>query len=211
MAEDLADRTGLETNYTPIATVITESPELLSPIGGETVDGYNEMPFSWAAVNGADKYFLEIDISPTFAISPIRMVVYGTFKKVPLMANRSYHWRVRPFNSYYTCAPLTAAASFNTNNVVNTLEPQMVQDVQLVPNPAAPGSPVQMLLQTTEAFEAQIRIFSLDGRELSQVPARFTTGLNHMPIPTENLGSGVYLVSVQSTAGIINRKLVLSK
>lgn len=211
MAQDLASRTGLETNFTPSATVITGTPVLLSPTGGETFAGYNNMLFTWEHVSGADMYFLEIDISPTFAISPIRTVVHGTARFVPLMANRTYHWRVRPFNSYYMCAPNSAAATFNTNNVVSTQEPLMVQEAQIVPNPAVAGSGVQLLLQTTEGFDAQIRIFSLDGQSLAAFPARFNTGANQIEIPTDRLGAGVYLVSVQSQAGAINRKLVLSR
>lgn len=212
VALDLADRTGLDTDFTPIATTITETPELVSPIGGGVFSGYNDMAFSWTPVDGADKYFLEIDVSPTFSISPTRLIVYGNFKRIPLVANRTYHWRVRPFNSYYTCAPNTPAATFQTDNIVAVSEPVSVQEVLVVPNPAVAGNQVEVLLDTREGFDAHVSVFSMDGRRLIQFPNRFATGTNRLSIPTQNLEAGIYLISIESKeGGVVNRKLVLSE
>jgi hypothetical protein len=200
-------------NFTPNLTIINENPELIYPTGGSTtiIPGYNAVNFQWSAVNGAEAYILEIDRVPTMTISPTRMVVYGTNKVVTsLEADKVYHWRVRPFSSYSTCQPSTQTTSFRTGTTTSANEIEFVSDWQINPNPVSRYGELNISVDSQRSFEAQINLFSVTGQLVRQEGKhRFEPGPNTFILPLNGLSEGVYLLSIQTTEGRLNQRVIV--
>ena len=212
VAARLAQRMpALATNYTPPSTTIESAPSLVQPAKGSTTDAYNNVAFEWEPVAGANQYLLEIDLATSFTVLPIRMVVWGTFKVVQgLQSNRQYYWRVRPFNGYQTCAPLSERWDFKTGTAINTVEPTYVTNWMVRPNPVSAGQSLQVEMNTSERFDAIVTLRSLSGQALHTVQTAFAAGNSTLEIPTSGLANGMYFLTVQSQGGMLNERVVIA-
>jgi hypothetical protein len=210
VAARLAQRASLATNYTPPATVIESAPNLIQPANNSVMT--NSAVFEWEAVPGANQYLLEIDFANNFSVSPIRLIVWGTYKVVQgLLPNRpSYFWRVRPFNAYQTCAPNSVTWKFSTGAVINTVEPSYVTNWVVRPNPVSAGQSLQLEMNTNQAFEANIALRTLSGQAVHTIQTSFSTGNSTLDIPTYGLANGIYFLIVQSAEGVINERVVIA-
>ncbi len=216
----LADRATSARNYlnnafVPVSTVINTPTDLLvAPANGSTVPFYDEILLEWQAVAGATYYLLEIDLVNSF-ISPSAQsfVVTGTSKLVnSLFPNRTYFWRIRPFNQYVTCAT-SRLANFNTP-LTSAVQPiEGLTALQVAPNPLLEGSSVKLFVQAEHGFEATARIVDLAGRQVfEQTGLLFSQGENMTDLAIGNLKNGMYLVILQNSQGqAAVRKLTVLK
>ncbi|MCB0638233.1 MAG: zinc-dependent metalloprotease, partial [Lewinella sp.] len=206
------DRTYLRQLPDPTVEIIEEAPQLISPIDAVTVPGYNEVLLEWSYVPGAQAYLLEIARTANFTVSPQRQIVYGTSVIVDnLDANRTYYWRVRPFNPLYTCDNESLVESFKTDATTATVEPPAVIDWQISPNPVRQGHDIAINLQTVEQLETVITLTDLTGRQV-QAPRQhtFTVGDNQLNLPVETLANGLYVLRIQTATGQLTEKLVIA-
>jgi hypothetical protein len=212
MAANLNARGALDTDFTPSATSINGTPDLIAPGDFETTEAYNEVAFEWTAVDGANQYILEIDLAPNFSFAPIRMVVWGTYKVVTeLQPSVTYHWRVRPYNAYATCSDVSEKFQFETGTAINTVEPTFVQDWSVQPNPVVANSMVQIEMNTNEAFDAQVELVSTSGQTLQRLDTTFPAGNSAVNLQVDNLPSGLYIVYVRTQKGVLTKRLVVTQ
>ncbi len=210
-----ADRNYLRQGPTPNITEITGAPSLVSPVNNVVVPGFNSVTFNWSAVTGADSYLLEIDQSSNFSNTPVRLVVTNANSRTvnTLEANKTYFWRVRPYNAYSTCAPFTSAGQFRTNSmVVSVDEIEGLNTWKLVPNPANAAASVQMELHSDRQVEGSLQIFHASGalvQDLGRV--YFPAGPSFMELATQNLNPGLYFVVLRDNHGQSVRRLVISQ
>ena len=211
IAARLVQRSNLATNFTPPATTIDGTTTLVQPADGSTSPAFNNVAFEWAPVDGANQYLLEIDRSNGFSVAPIRLIVWGTYKVVQgLTADKKYYWRVRPFNSYYTCAPKSEIWDFTTGTAINTVEPPYVTNWTVRPNPVNPGQTLQLEINTTESFDATVMVRTLSGQTLQTMQTSFSMGNSTLDIPTNGMANGLYFLTVQSKAGVLNERIVVA-
>ncbi|HIQ04152.1 MAG TPA: hypothetical protein EYH31_00480 [Anaerolineae bacterium] len=89
-----------ESKVTPTPTPL-EAPQLLSPADGVTTTGLSDPPtgtpsFSWAPVDGAFKYHVQISSSAGFATIIEESDTYATsWTPLKALADGVYYWRVR--------------------------------------------------------------------------------------------------------------------
>jgi len=207
-------RNYLNNTFTPVSTTIDTPTDLLTaPANGATVPYYDEILLEWKAVPGATYYLLEFDLVNTF-VSPLSQsfVVTGTSKLVTsLLSNRTYFWRIRPFNEYVTCAT-SRQASFKTplTSAVQTIEG--LTGWQVAPNPVREGAAVKLFVQSERSFEATARIYDLAGRQVfEQTGLLFSEGDNQADLAPGDLENGIYLVVLQNGQGQAVRKLSVLK
>ena len=211
IAARLIQRTNLATVITPQASV-EGGTTLVQPANGSTTTAYNNVAFEWAAVPGANQYMLEIDLSTGFNVAPIRQIVWGNYKVIQgLAANKKYYWRVRPFNNFDVCAPISDRWSFTTGTAINTVEPPYVTNWMVRPNPVSPGQSLQLEMNTNEAFEASVTLRTLSGQTVQTIQTSFSAGNSTLDIPTTSLVNGLYFLTVQSDEGILNEKIVVAQ
>jgi hypothetical protein len=212
MAADLANRPVLDTDFSPIATEITEVPELIVPEEGVTTAGYNNVEFKWTEVPGATKYVFELSIVSNFSIFPQRYVVTSPYLKLTnLEPSDEYFWRVRPFNDYYTCADFSERGSFITGATTDVNVIEAVSGWEVRPNPVTSGNMLEIAVNTTETMDANVLIYTIEGQLIQTVSTTFAQGNNMVNINTADLASGLYLVSLQTAEGVLSKKVVVTK
>lgn len=210
------DRDYLRTGAaTPNLTQITAAATPVSPINNEFTPGYNIVNLQWNAVEGADFYLVEIDISPSFNNNPTRLVVAGATSRsvTTLQANRTYYWRVRPYNAYRTCAPFSATAQFRTNNmVVNTINIEELNQWSVFPNPLAEDGRIQVQLQAAQGFLGDFALYDVAGRMVRHMGRhRISGGYTQIELDASGLLPGVYMLTLEHENGRELRRVSVAK
>jgi hypothetical protein len=203
-------------SYVPPTGDITEAPELIEPIDNEVTPGFNIVFFDWEApAEGAQRYFLEIDQQPTFAFLPKRYVIgNGSSTEIEgvFNPNVTYYWRVTPYNDGNTCnIPTSTVGVFKTGESVSTKNIEFVNNWSVMPNPVRYNETLNIKVEAAEAFDADIRLFSLTGQLVKNVSKlRFNNGENSYNLDISGVNTGMYIVAVQSEKGVINKKIVIT-
>ena len=199
-------------DYVPVTATITAKPTLISPINNDTTPAYNKVTLKWNAAAGAQSYLLEIDRSSGFNIDNFKFITTATSFLVEdiLDAGKSYRWRVTPFNETYTCATPSETGKFTTGISVGVPTITQVNDWSIQPNPSIEQSFVNIIINANESFEAAIKVFSLTGQMLQVFPEKnITAGRTSFQIPTDNLEAGIYFINLESSKGLLNKKLII--
>lgn len=210
------DRNYLDNSYSPPATSITTPADLLvNPANNATTPTYDEILFEWQAVTGATYYLLECDITQSFnPVSPFYQSFLTTSTSqlvTSLSPSRTYRWRVRPFNEYYTCAT-PQVRTIITNAISDVQHLDLVDAWQISPNPLSAGQSLTLALTARQSFEANLYISSIEGKELyrrENLP--FSAGENYQKLELPGLSKGMYVVYIESANGRETRKLIVGE
>jgi hypothetical protein len=214
-------RAYLRRGVTPNTAEIAGVPTLTSPVGGVTTPYYNYIQFDWTAVPNATGYIVELAPSVTFDFNVISF--YSPFNTasidnvrlrqgVPqLVANRTYHWRVRPFSNGQACTSTSANGQFRTSGTVSNDEISAVNQFNLQPNPLSKGQNLRITLDLTENLDATLRLLDVAGRVIETQKRSFAQGNNEVNWQLDHLAAGVYFISLQTAQGNMVKKLVVAK
>jgi hypothetical protein len=145
---------------------VTELPEQLEPVMGQNqpVTGARLV---WKSVPHATHYVVQASRIPSFGYKELDIVTTDTFAVCgALTANKTYYWRIKPFNYWHACQPFTAAETFFTNPSTETGEPD-TDGWRCYPSVISDESVIT--LQTPSSWTGapvQISIFDMAGRSL---------------------------------------------
>jgi Secretion system C-terminal sorting domain len=212
-----AGRAKIRPNYTPKIVEVNQHVTPLYPNANDITAHFNNVPISWSSVPGADRYFLEIDVTSNFNTAPIRFVTTETTKVVSsLVKSKAYYYRVIPFHSETgTCLQVATATriKFNTSEWgVNTKDIEDVAAWSVSPNPTAVGQSLFVNMEVTKPFEAEVALFNSVGQKVNSLGQKsFNEGSNRVEIATENLAPGLYNVMIQTGNTFLSKKVVLVK
>ncbi len=205
------DRNYLNNNFAPIATEITTPANLLnSPANGATTAYYDQVLLEWKPVTGATYYLVEVDFifaynSPTaqsFVVSSTSKLITG------LDPDKTYYWRVRPFNEYVTCAE-SRQQSFKTSITSAIRDIEGLTALQVAPNPVRDGL-ATLFVHAERDFEANLQVFDATGRQVyTQTGLNFANGESTVELPITGLQNGLYFVMLQSNEGRAVRKFTV--
>lgn len=211
MLADLASpaRNYLDNSFSPAATEINTPTDLLtSPASNETTQYFDDILFEWQQVPGATYYLLEIDIVSSFVTPNMQAFIVNSNSKLvtTLLANRTYYWRVRPFNEYVTCAS-SRQASFKTPAISAVNDIAGLNAWSVAPNPVRNGA-ANLVVQAENGFDANLQVLDATGRQMyAQNGLNFPTGESRVELPVSSLQNGLYFVVLQSQGGQSVRKI----
>ncbi|RMG79361.1 MAG: T9SS C-terminal target domain-containing protein [Bacteroidetes bacterium] len=205
------NRNYIRPNYTPVTDEITEQPTVISPQNNEQLNYNKNVYLSWTAVPGAQFYLVDI-LSGT---TKIRKIVSenSLLLEDDLQPDKTYLWKVMPFNESYGCAQFSSSFKFRTGDGLNSVAKiDEVTGFELSPNPAAAGTDLQIRVLADKNFVADVSLVSLTGRPMNIIRNyEFRSGQTALSLPTTNLPAGVYFVRLQSEKGVLNQKIVLTR
>lgn len=101
----------------------------------------------------------------------------------------------------FTKQKLLGTSISNVNDITSTMA--------LVPNPAAASSTKLVYKLGADVENAFVTVYDLTGKVVYHTPIESNSGLHQYSIPTGNLISGTYIVSVKTSAGQGQQKLVI--
>lgn len=201
--------------YTPAYLQFSDTPTPELPLPGSIEAVYNQVNFQWTAVDGANHYLVEVSTLPVFSTtSTLSFITTQNHLQVATLdPNKTYYWRVQPFNEYYTCTTENRSTSknFKTGNLTTAVQNvQEINDWQIHPNPQQHGAPLQLLFHIGKEFDAQIDIFNMVGQIVQPIGRKsFQSGTQTLTLTTNALPAGVYLLSIQTSNGISVKKFIL--
>lgn len=206
------------------ANLIDEKPELISqespqiqiveaivpqvPLEDELV-AFDNAYFEWTAVAGAEQYLVQISRLPSFSIKDEYILDTNSFSVDNLQADKTYYWRVRPFNHYSFCADFTDNIRFEAAMISDISNLDVVSHLSIQPNLTSVGQEVLLSIHTTQALDLKIGIHDISGKNLFQSTVQTSVGSHDFVIPTEALVKGLYLVNIDVEGIKVVRKLVV--
>jgi hypothetical protein len=208
MADYMSERRrSLRTGFIPNTTEIENTLELISPENNTTTQFFDGVELSWTPVENASNYLVVLQSGPD---EIIRTVTEPSVFITELLPDEIYTWSVTPFNDGYTCAEKKTNILRTNNITTNTEDPVFAQTIAVQPNPARWGEDVRVILESQESLQAVFTLHSLDGKRIFTKSISIGSGKNNINVPTNELKSGVYMLSLATSKGNINRKLIIS-
>lgn len=202
-------RNYLDNTFVPETTEITTPADLLlAPDHASIVQFFDNVLLQWQAVPGATHYLIDVDIVSTFGTQFSQTFIETSTNKLltNLLPNRTYYWRIKPFNYLVGCAT-ARIRNFKTPSSVSTHDIEGLSAWQLAPNPVT-ADVATLIISAEQGFEAGIRITDAAGRTVSfQSKVTFPQGDTNYELHTEGLANGLYFVSLESANGRNVRKM----
>ena len=214
----LASRAALRAgNIAPTITTLGTTT-LVSPAAGATTTNFNNFTLNWDAVAGATGYIVELAKVPTFADLRVMVAttnalnVNSTLLPGYLVASgQNYFWRVKAFNSYVHCAAVTVRSNFVSGTLNATNEIAGVSSFDVSPNPLSKTQPLNLNLTTETAFEARVKLYNIAGQLIRTEKHSFNVGFSTQAMSVSDLSTGLYMLSIESEKGVLNKKVVITQ
>ncbi len=191
--------------------------ELVSPIDSHIVQ-YNNFELVWNPVPNATIYVVEVFLTPSMSV--INRLFYKTLYNETSVTvtqampnNRTLYWRVRTYNEWDVCNPNdnTQLGILKTRNISATNELERTVIAELAPNPVAGGAPAKLLLESDDNMNALLTVTDAAGRVCQQQKLRLYFGENQIDIPTAELQSGLYIVTIQNERGALIKRMAVTE
>lgn len=203
-------------NIAPTATTLA-APTLSAPISGATSTYYNAFTLSWTAVPNATGYVVELSKTPTFFDSRIFVATTNSFSINATNApgyltavGQNYYWRIKPYSNYVSCSEFTTRQNFTSGNLLSaTKEISGISNFEVSPNPLSKTQSLQLNLTSEIGFDAQVKLFNVTGQLVQSEKRHFEIGFSSQNLSVSNLTNGLYILTVESENGIINKKVVI--
>ncbi len=209
----------LRNGNVPQPTAPIGEANLQIPANNATTAAFNNISFDWSDVTGAYGYVFEVSTFASFAANVKRFVVYnsninvsnantgGTF----LSTNRVYYWRVRAFGTYVTGTNFTVENKFTTGTANSVNEIQGIEAFTVSPNPVSQSAQVELRLSSENAFEANLRWTNIAGQVVKTSKTQFNSGLNAQLLDISELNQGLYILTIESEKGVLNKKIIVNR
>lgn len=203
-------------NTTPAATTLA-APTLSAPISGATSTYYNAFNLSWTAVPNATGYIVELSKTSTFFDSRIFVASTNSISinatNAPgylTAAGQNYYWRIKPYNNYVSCSEFTTRQNFTSGSLLSaTKEISGISNFEVSPNPLSKTQSLQLNLTSETAFDAQVKLYNVTGQLMQTEKRHFGIGFSSQSLSVSNLTNGLYILTVESEKGVINKKVVV--
>jgi hypothetical protein len=182
----------------------------ISPAEGELVPTYQSVYFEWEPIPNATHYELQITNFEPFNYVLESYLVEGTsFLVTDLKANDQFWWRVRPFNSQFTCTDVTQKASFETGNLTSVQQIESVLELTVFPNPVGSNGELFLQMELNEAIDMGIQLTDVSGKVLFAGELAGIPGENRFQIGTEGMAPGLYLLQIITDKGSVAQKVII--
>ena len=207
------ERVYLQTGYLPDTLPITGDLDYTYPVNDTTIY-FDEVRLEWETLPGAESYIVQISHLPSFSFQSQQYILYDQnyLTLTNLAPNRTYYWRIRPFKELYSCAPFRETVSFGTGG--GSVQVRSIKGVNgwaVLPNPVRSSEQLQLQLDANEAFEAQLKLYSVTGQQLKHFGVQqFSSGANTVVLDVNDLETGMYFLMIETAEGLLTEKIVLA-
>ena len=208
MAEyNSARKSSIRTGFTPNQASITNTLELTAPENNTTAPAYNGVLLQWTEVANASTYFVKVRSGQQ---EIIRFTDKTEIYITEMLPNKTYTWSVTPYNELYTCANKKTRI-LKTNDVTTaTIDPDFIESVQLYPNPVKIGEAIQLTIESKSGQDGLLSIYSTAGSVVYQQVQDIKTGHNQITLDLNHIKSGLYMLSLTTSKGNIERKILIN-
>lgn len=201
-------RTGKEPNAAPV----DEAPVLIEPINNAITPIFDLVLLDWEDVPNADHYMVIIDRLPSFTFQPQRYLIDESQLYIEtLEAERTYYWKVWPFNETRTCAGWSVAENFITGNASAVVDIPFVTQFEVYPNPTQSDRAVNLVVRSENDFRGNVSLYNVYGAQVRNFGSLMfhQTSSQATVIDIDGLTPGMYVLYIQSDAGTLTEKIFI--
>lgn len=186
---------------------------LTAPANNSTADFVDNVPVSWAPVEHATYYYLEVNTQRTFAdrSAVLQEVIPATQTSrilTDLEADRRYYARVTGFNQLTIGIP-SDRVQFRAGSVSSTRVPEAVRGLVVSPNPVARGNDLSLDVHADAVGDYDLAVLDAVGRVVSRERVSVGGGSIRVPVATSGLSQGAYVVRLRSGRGVSSQRFVV--
>ena len=208
-ANILATKSSYLYNQNPNRDTITTTITPNYPTQGEIVN-YLGVDFNWNQAIGATHYVFQLSFTPSFSVLAADILTTDTTITIgQMLNNRTYYWRVKPFNQGYTCAPRSQHFQFVTSDLTPVQNVESIQQYRVYPNIINGGQLINIDLVLEKTLDAQIMLFSSNGQLVQQENIELQQGFNNHRLTTNSLSAGMYVLVINTEEGTVRDKIVI--
>lgn len=198
-----------QTSETPVAGITS----LVQPAEAEQTP-FNQTMLQWLSVPNASHYLVQVSRLSAFPGNiTLEFVVTDTMIVLPALdINKTYYWRVRPFNRQFHCVEFTGHRSFVTAEVSSTPAISGVESIQLIPNLLTPGEHPALDIRSSKQIALQAALTAADGRVMQRLSLEVQPGVNRYQLDLSAiLPAGFYsLICTDENGGVYGAKLIIA-
>ncbi|MBK9272432.1 MAG: T9SS type A sorting domain-containing protein [Saprospiraceae bacterium] len=163
--------------------------------------------FTWPEIPGADGYIFHLARNEAMTIT-VKFTSTQTnhISLDNLVSGRNYYWRVKPFNKFDFCQPVSDTSYFHYNTISNILDSdQTVTSIHIFPNPATDINEITIQSENVDILDASLanQLGVLEYRPLQKINNHF------YKLNIEGLPKGIYFISMKTRDQIITQKLLV--
>ena len=201
-------------DQTVLPVVSAVPATLLLPAPAETVP-FNNVYLEWSPVEAATGYVIQISRLSNFpALLTVEYTVTGSNNTLifDLENNRTYHWRVRAFNTDHFCTAFSTATSFKTGEISAAESIADAGFFKLYPNPLSGNEVLHLQLAESNLLHLdEVQLLDLSGKQLWRIAVSemsFADNTYRINLPA-SLTAGLYLLKVRGDQGLWVEKVVI--
>ena len=196
-------------NPAPILAEVPDNIQLTFPPNTGTVP-FNSVEFQWDEVPNATDYIIQIARLPSFPVFVANeKITSNSFTFNDLLVDRTYYWRVRPFNNLSTCSSWSTIQSFNTSEISAVAKIDNLNELTVYPTLLKSGNSFSIKIESSAAINGQIQILDTKGMVLLSQNLNHRLGEATYEFNTDKLKRGMYLVGLRTDQGRVFRKLII--
>ncbi|MDA8692467.1 zinc-dependent metalloprotease [Saprospiraceae bacterium] len=185
---------------------ITENTTLLTPSTGSIVENFNGVFFDWEDVPNAEEYILRIDGDLSLEYS----TTSSEFFVEDLDPNGLYFWQIVPSNKFGSSCLREDVVIFETGSGTTSVnEIEGFTNVGIHPNPVESGVDLNIFITSDNTLDARITLIDITGKMVMAQNDVIQNGNNQIKLRTSSVGSGLYVVQVQTESGRITEKVFI--
>lgn len=219
IAADIISRGWANLSTPNINVIDTTGIQAIQPLDSQVVNvgTSSVMTLEWSPIIGATSYQLILSrqhpslpflsftvLDTTFATTGNSM----TFNTNILTNGLTYTWKIKGSNSYYKCSPFSKLFSFQTSTlstIKSTNKGNLGFRTIVHPNS------IECIVTTKATTSGTIYLYNALGQILINSPIELTGGEQRIHLPQQNLQSGIYILTIQTTDNeMITKKIILN-
>lgn len=130
-----------------------------------------------------------------------------------LIKNKTYYWRLRPYNAQHTCEAYSDIHSFTTGDQLSSIEDDFIDGLSgltILPNPIPSGMPLTVGLSLDRNLSLNIQFMTLAGESILSAQWQVSQGQTKHQLELPELPNGFYVLKVGNASGQMVRKVLVT-
>ena len=213
-ANALTDKAEFLYDQTPRYPVAYGPVNPVFPAEGDTIDIFKQIPFVWEPMPEATHYMVEYTIDSNFNNAIFQFNTEGnSWISGNLIKNKTYYWRLRPYNRQYTCDAYSDIHRFTTGDqLFSSVQPTIegLNQVEVYPNPIMKGEALHVVISSERTMELQVDVMAMDGHPVATRNWVIQAGIATLDQPLPSLESGVYILRMRTGSGVLVRRFMVT-
>ncbi|MCB0666030.1 MAG: T9SS type A sorting domain-containing protein, partial [Saprospiraceae bacterium] len=193
----------------PIGKVSSEPMTFVSPSSGDQVH-YQSINLKWNHHPNATRYLVEVSKFSFFVTLELQMIVEGNSINIgDLDVDRTWYWRVKPFNPYDACGDFTDAGGFTTYDVTSVDEINESNRLEIYPTLIESGrSSINIDFDFSDLLNVDIDVYNATGQMMKRQTFA-NPGRSLQQLEMQGLTAGLYMLKISTEKGTLIKRITI--